>query len=77
MPRSVPDDDMMDEQQSKDLGHATKSQPERARDAQEETEEERIEHDTRANRGIGRAFEPRPKSETEEAIRRAAYPSKR
>lgn len=73
MPRSVPDDDIMDSQQARDLGHATKSQPRKARDAQEETPEENIEKNTRANRGIGTLLGSDRESETEKALQRAAY----
>ncbi|WP_028034006.1 hypothetical protein [Chelativorans sp. J32] len=68
MPRSVPDDDMMDEQQTKDLGHPTKH---------EESPAERIARDMRANRGLGTLAEPREKDETKESLERATDPSKR
>ncbi|MFC6486675.1 hypothetical protein [Nitratireductor sp. GCM10026969] len=78
MPRSVPDDDIMDGQQARDLGHATKSQPQKARDAEEETPEERIEKDTRANRGLGTLLGSDKDSETQKVLERAAYrPEKR
>ncbi|WP_274426995.1 hypothetical protein [Chelativorans sp. YIM 93263] len=77
MPRSAPEDDMMDEQQAKDLGHATKSQPRKAKDAEKETSEAHIESNTRANRGLGELIPPDRESETESAIKRAAYPKKR
>lgn len=77
MPRSVPEDDIMDEQQARDLGHATKSQPQQAKDLEKETPEERIEKDTRANRGIGALIPSDRESETAKALKRAAYPEKR
>lgn len=73
MPRSVPDDDIMDEQQSLDLGHPTKSQPQQAKDLEKETPGARIESDTRANRGLGTLIPPHRESETQEALERAAY----
>ncbi len=76
MPRSVPDDDIVDQQQARDLGHATKSQSQKAKDAEQETPEERIEKDARANRGLGSLLPPGRESETEKALKRAAYPSK-
>lgn len=77
MPRSVPDDEIMDEQQSRDLGHVTKSQPQQAKDAEGETVERRIERDTRANRGLGTLIPPDRQSETHEALERAAYTRER
>lgn len=77
MPRSVPDDDIMNEQQAKDLGHATKSQPQKAKDAEKETPEAHIERNTRANRALGALIPPDRESETEAAMKRAAYPEKR
>lgn len=77
MPRSVPDDDIMDEQQAMDLGHATKSQPQQAKDAEKETPEARIDRSARATRGLSTLIPPDRESETEAAMRRAAYPEKR
>jgi len=68
MSRSVPDDDMMDEQQARDLGHPTKH---------EESPAERIARDVRANRGLGTLAEPRKKNETEKSLERAADHSRR
>ncbi|WP_309083839.1 hypothetical protein [Chelativorans sp.] len=77
MSRSVPEDDMMDAQQSKDLGHPTKPQPDQAKDAGKEGPAEQIEDDVRANRGLGTQTRPREKSDTEKAMERATDRSKR
>ncbi|UUP18497.1 hypothetical protein [Nitratireductor thuwali] len=73
MPKTVPDKDVMNKQQAKDLGHATKSQPEQAKDAEKETATERIERDTRANRAIGSAmYGDKKTAATERKLERAA-----
>ncbi|MCT7373891.1 hypothetical protein [Chelativorans salis] len=41
MPRSVPDDDMMESQQAKDLGHATQSAEDAKRQAEQKARERR------------------------------------
>ena len=73
MPRSVPDDDMMDSQQSLDLGHATKSPLQQARDVAMG----RVTHELDASQRGGTLIPPDRESEREEAMRRAAYPPKR
>ncbi|MDN2566274.1 hypothetical protein N1F89_08575 [Aquibium sp. A9E412] len=73
--RTDSDDAMMRHQQAKDLGHDTdtRSQPERARDAERDSQAERLEDDARANRGIGALFRLfRRPSRTERVVARAA-----
>ncbi|WEX08451.1 hypothetical protein [Chelativorans sp. AA-79] len=77
MPRSVPDDDMMDEQQTRDLGHPTKHEPGKNEIDTEESAAEKIEDDVRANRGLGRLVEKRDKSESEKSLERAANRDRR
>ncbi|KFB10964.1 hypothetical protein [Nitratireductor basaltis] len=72
MANSTPDDDMMESQQSKDLGHATKSQPDKAKDAEKETDLNQIEDDARANRGIGSETIGERDSETRKNLEEAA-----
>lgn len=69
MPRSVPDDDMMDNQQSMDLGHATKSPL--------QTVERRLEKDRRTNGASGMLIPPDRECEVREALERAAYTRER
>lgn len=73
MPRSVPDDDMMDSQQSRDLGHATKSSLEHAKDVAMG----RVTLEARAILGSGTLIPRERERARDEAMRRAAYPSKR
>lgn len=66
-----PDNDLMIEQQERDLHHAGQSQPERAKRLEDETDAEKIESDAIANDGLGGAYREQDKSETEEALERA------
>lgn len=69
---SNPDDELMTAQQEKDLGHAVKPQPERAKSLEHETVDEKIETDLISNEGLGTAAYLRQrKSETEQALERA------